>query len=160
MSRMTPQQDHPGISPIVHPPIVVLLFIAIAYFLGRFLPIPFAVPSVLRTAGLLIGFAGFLLGIAASIEFSRTHTTLNPHGPARQLVTSGIYRMSRNPIYLGFLLMLLGLPLYSGSYWGVILSPSYVFVMNHLVLQHEEAYLQRKFKEAYARYASRVRRWL
>jgi protein-S-isoprenylcysteine O-methyltransferase Ste14 len=160
MSRMTQQQDHPGISPIVHPPIVVLLFIAIAYFLGRFLPSPFAAPPILRTAGLLIGFAGFLLGIAASIEFIRAHTTLNPHGSARQLVTSGIYRMSRNPIYLGFLLMVLGLPLYSGSYWGIVLSPFYAFVMNHLVIQHEEAYLQRKFKEAYARYASRVRRWL
>jgi protein-S-isoprenylcysteine O-methyltransferase Ste14 len=157
---MAKEQDRPNISPLMHPPIVALLFIVIAYFLGRFAPLPFSAPVILRNVGLLMTFVGFLLGIGAFVEFRKVRTTLDPHGSAKQLVTSGIYRFTRNPIYLGFLLMVIGLPLNSGLYWGVAMAPFYVFMMNRLFIQHEEAYLQRKFGKAYAGYSSRVRRWL
>jgi protein-S-isoprenylcysteine O-methyltransferase Ste14 len=113
---MAKGQNHPNISPMVHPPIVVLMFIVIAYFLGRFVPLPFAAPVILRYIGLVLTFVGFLLGIGAFLEFRKARTTLDPHGSAKQLVTSGIYRFTRNPIYLGFLLMVIGLPLNSGLY--------------------------------------------
>jgi protein-S-isoprenylcysteine O-methyltransferase Ste14 len=77
-----------------------------------------------------------------------------------QVVTSGIYRFTRNPIYLGFLLAVIGLPLNSGFYWGIIVAPFYILLMNRLVIQHEEAYLTRKFGKAYTDYTSQVRRWL
>ena len=154
------KQDHPGISPMVHPPVVALMFIVIAYFLGRFVPLSFVAPAILRYSGLALTFAGFLLGIGAFIEFRKARTTLDPHGSAKQLVTSGIYRFSRNPIYLGFLLMVIGLPLNSGLYWGFVLAPFYVIVMNRLIIQHEERYLERKFGKTYTGYMSRVRRWL
>jgi protein-S-isoprenylcysteine O-methyltransferase Ste14 len=157
---MAKEQDHPNIRPIVHPPVVALMFIVIAYFLGRFVPLPFAAPSILRYVGLALTFLGFLLGIGAFIEFRKARTTLDPHGSARQLVTSGIYRFTRNPIYLGFLLMVIGLPLNSGLYWGLVMTPFYVFMMNRLIIQHEETYLERKFGKTYTSYTSRVRRWL
>lgn len=157
---MTKEQDRPKINPIVHPPIVALMFIVIAYFLGRFAPLPFSAPLALRYIGLALTFAGFLLGVAAFIEFRKVRTTLDPHGSVKQVVTSGIYRFTRNPIYLGFLLMVIGLPLNSGSYWGIVLAPFYVFVMNRVIIQHEEAYLEKKFGKAYTSYTSRVRRWL
>ena len=157
---MTKEQDRPNISPMVHPPVVALMFIVIAYFLGRFVPLSFSTPSVLRYLGLALTFAGFLLGIGALIEFRKARTTLDPHGSAKQLVTSGIYRFTRNPIYLGFLLMVIGLPLNSGLYWGIILAPFYIFMMDRLIIQHEEVYLERKFGNAYTGYTSRVRRWL
>jgi protein-S-isoprenylcysteine O-methyltransferase Ste14 len=157
---MAKEQDRPNISPMVHPPIVALLFIVIAYFLGRFVLLPFAAPVVLRYIGLALTFVGFLLGIGAFIEFRKARTTLDPHGSARQLITSGIYRFTRNPIYLGFLLMVIGLPLNSGLYWGIVLAPFYIFMMNRLIIEHEEAYLERKFGKAYTNYTSRVRRWL
>jgi protein-S-isoprenylcysteine O-methyltransferase Ste14 len=157
---MAKVQDHPDISPMVHPPLVALLFIVIAYFLGRFVPLPFVVPPVLQYMGLAITFIGFLLGIGAFMEFRKARTTLDPHGTTKNLVTTGIYRYTRNPIYLGFLLMVMGLPLNSGLYWGIVVAPFYILTMSRLVIQQEEAYLGRKFKNQYTDYTSRVRRWL
>jgi len=157
---MAKEQDRPNISPLVHPPVVALMFIVIAYFLGRFAPLSFNVPVIFRYIGLALTFIGFLFGVGALIEFRKARTTLDPHGSAQQLVTSGIYRFTRNPIYLGFLLMVIGLPLNSGLYWGIVLAPFYVFMMNRLIIQHEEAYLERKFGKTYTGYISRVRRWL
>jgi protein-S-isoprenylcysteine O-methyltransferase Ste14 len=157
---MAKEQDRPDISPMIHPPVVALMFIVIAYFLGRFVPLSFVAPAIVRYVGLAMTFVGFLLGIGAFIEFRKAHTTLDPHGSAKQLVTSGIYRFSRNPIYLGFLLMVIGLPLNSGLYWGIVLAPFYVLMMYRLIIQHEEAYLARKFGKTYTGYTSRVRRWL
>ena len=157
---MPKDQDRPNISPMVHPPVVALMFIVIAYFLGRFAPLPFSPPAILRYMGLVLSFVGFLLGIGAFLEFRKARTTLDPHGSAKQLVTSGIYRFTRNPIYLGFLLMVIGLPLNSGLYWGIVLAPFYIFLVNRLIIQHEEAYLEKKFGKTYTSYTSRVRRWL
>ena len=157
---MAKEQDHPNINPMVHPPIIALMFIVIAYFLGRFAPLPFGVPTILRNIGLLMTFIGFLLGIGAFVEFRRARTTVDPHGSAKQLVTSGIYRFTRNPIYLGFLLMVVGLPLNSGLYWGVVMAPFYILTMNRLVIEREETYLEGKFKDVFTSYKSCVRRWL
>jgi protein-S-isoprenylcysteine O-methyltransferase Ste14 len=157
---MTKEQDRPNTNKNIHPPIVALLFIVIAYFLGRFAPLPFVVPPILRNIGLLLTFVGFLLGIGAFVEFRRARTTLDPHGSTKQLVTSGIYRFTRNPIYLGFLLMVIGLPLNSGLSWGVVLAPFYILTMNRLVIEREEIYLEKKFKDVFTSYKSRVRRWL
>ena len=157
---MAKDQDRPNINPMVHPPVVALMFIVLAYFLGRFVPLPFSAPVILRYFGLAITFVGFLLGIAAFLEFRKERTTLDPHGSVKQVVTSGIYRFTRNPIYMGFLLMVIGLPLNSGLYWGIILAPFYALVMNRLIIRHEEAYLEKKFGKAYTSYTARVRRWL
>src|SRR5215216_202222 len=157
---MAKELNHPNINKNIHPPVVALMFIVIAYFLGRFAPLPFAAPMILRNIGLLMTFVGFLLGMGAFLEFRRARTTLDPHGSVKQLVTSGIYRFTRNPIYLGFLLMVVGLPLNSGLYWGVVLAPFYIVMMNRLVIEREEAYLERKFGKTYTSYTSNVRRWL
>jgi protein-S-isoprenylcysteine O-methyltransferase Ste14 len=157
---MAKEQDRPNISPMIHPPVIALMFIVIAYFLGRFVPLSFSTPTILRYLGLALTFAGFLLGIGALLEFRKARTTLDPHGSAKQLVTSGIYRFTRNPIYLGFLLMVMGLPLNSGLCWGILLAPFYILMMNRLIIQNEEAYLERKFGNVYSGYTSRVRRWL
>jgi protein-S-isoprenylcysteine O-methyltransferase Ste14 len=137
-----------------------LFYIALAYLLGWFVHIPLRVPALLENIGFAFVIIGFLLGLAAFNEFRRARTTLDPHGSTSQLVTGGIYRITRNPIYLGFLLMIIGLPLDSGSYWGVVMAPLYVVTLNRLVIEREEAYLEKKFKDAYTSYASRVRRWL
>jgi protein-S-isoprenylcysteine O-methyltransferase Ste14 len=157
---MAKEKDHPNINPMVHPPIVALIFIAIAYFLGRFVPLPFAVPLALRYVGFGLTFVGFLLGIGALNEFRKARTTLDPHGSVKKLVTSGIYRFTRNPIYLGFLLMVIGVPLNFGLYWGIVMAPFYIILMNRLIIEREENYLEKKFKHTYTNYKSQVRRWL
>ena len=154
------QKDSPNINKNVHPPFVALFYIVVAMVLQRFVPIPFEVPAAGRYIGLGMTAIGFLLGIGAFIEFRKARTTLDPHGSVKALVTDGIYRFTRNPIYLGFFLMVIGFPLNSGSLWGFIAAPFYLTTMSRLVIEKEEAYLEKKFKERYTGYRSRVRRWL
>jgi|CXWL01.1.fsa_nt_gi protein-S-isoprenylcysteine O-methyltransferase Ste14 len=159
-NKVIAAQDHPDVNKNVHPPVVALMYIVIAYFLGRFVPVPFVAPAILRNIGFASTFIGFLFGVGAFIEFRKARTTLDPHGSVKQLVTAGVYRFTRNPIYLGFMLMVIGLPLNSGLYWGLIVSPFFAMTMSRLVIEREEAYLEKKFKEQYTAYRSRVRRWL
>lgn len=155
---MSEHKDHADVK--IHPPIVALIFIVFAYLLGRFVLGSFSAPFVLRNIGFFLTFIGFLCGVGAFIEFRKAHTTLDPHGSVKQLVTSGIYRFTRNPIYLGFLLMVIGFPLNLGFYTGIVVAPFFVVTMDRLVIEKEEAYLEKKFKDVYTSYKSRVRRWL
>ena len=153
-------QDHPNINKNIHPPVLTLIHLAVAYVANWLIPIPVTLPDFVRTLGFVLAVLGLLLAAAAFMGFRTAHTTLDPHGSVSKLVTSGIYRFTRNPIYLGFVLMLAGFPLFSGTVWGAILVPVLILNMNSLVIQHEEAYLQKKFGDEYTRYKSRVRRWL
>jgi protein-S-isoprenylcysteine O-methyltransferase Ste14 len=153
------QKDHPNINKFVHPPVVTLIFVGIAHLLGWFIRVPLGVSESLQTFGFLTTVFGFLIAVGALIEFKRAGTTLDPHGSATSLVTSGVYRFSRNPIYLGFLLMVAGLPLNSGFYSGIVVAPFFALTMNLLVIEKEEAYLEKKFGEKYTGYRSGVRRW-
>jgi protein-S-isoprenylcysteine O-methyltransferase Ste14 len=155
---MNSHKDHADVK--IHPPILTLLFIAIAYVAKWSIPIAFVVPNVLRLIGFALVVIGFLCGVAAFMAFRKARTTLDPHGQVSVIVTAGIYRFTRNPIYLGFLLMLIGFPLNSGNFWGILLAPVFVMSMNSLVIEKEEAYLETKFKDVYTSYKSRVRRWL
>ena len=155
---MSDPKDHADVK--IPPPILTLIFIAIAYVAKWVAPIPFAVRGILRLIGFALVVIGFLCGVAAFLAFRKARTTLDPHGKVSTIVTYGIYRFTRNPIYLAFLLMLIGFPLNSGSYWGVVLAPVFVVTMNRLVIEKEEAYLEKKFGDVYISYKSRVRRWL
>lgn len=157
---MSEQNDHASINKYVHPPIVALIFIVIAYVAKWAIPIPLVLPNIVRMIGLAFVSIGFLLGLAAFLEFRRAQTTILPHGSVSSIITSGIYRFTRNPIYLGFMLMLIGFPLYSGTIWGLVLAPVFIYSMNSLVIEHEEAYLEKKFGEQYTGFKRRVRRWL
>lgn len=154
------QKDSPEIHKNIHPPFVALFYIFIAMMIGRFVPMPFEIPTMVQNIGLGLTFIGFLLGVGAFLEFRRARTTLDPHGSVKTLVTGGIYKLTRNPIYLGFLLMVIGFPLTFGSLWGVVVAPFFIVTLSRLVIEKEEAYLEKKFKGEYTDYSSRVRRWL
>ncbi len=154
---MNNHKDHASVK--VHPPILTMAFIIAAYLLQWMRPVLLPLPFV-QWLGLGMVACGFLFGVAAFMAFRKARTTLSPHGKVSAIVTNGVYRFSRNPIYLGFLLMLVGFPLNSGNVWGVILAPLFVLAVNRLVIEHEEAYLEKKFRDVYAGYRSRVRRWL
>jgi protein-S-isoprenylcysteine O-methyltransferase Ste14 len=154
------QEDRPNSNKRIQPPLVALFCIVIALILGRFAPIPLATPQIVINIGLALTFIGFLLGVGALIEFRKARTKLDSHNSVKNLVVSGVYRFTRNPIYLGFLFMVIGFPLTYGYYWGIVIAPFFVIIINQFVIKKEEAYLEKKFKEQYTNYQSRVRRWL
>jgi len=108
----------------------------------------------------------FLLGaltcLAGVRYFRRAKTTVNPMKPesASALVASGIYRYSRNPMYLGFLLMLLGWALWLSNASALLLLPAFVLYMNRFQICPEERALLSLFGPDYMQYRARVRRWL
>lgn len=157
-NRPKPNLAHPNIK--IPPPFLALIHVVAASVLTRLLPLPFVVPPALQIVGFVLVVFGFLLGVGALIAFWRAGTTLNPRGRAAELVTSGIYGFTRNPVYLGFLFIVIGLSLDSGSYWGILLAPIFIILFNQLVIRHEEQYLAHRFGEQFISYKAKVRRWL
>jgi protein-S-isoprenylcysteine O-methyltransferase Ste14 len=103
---------------------------------------------------------GLALGGAAVSAMIRRHTSPGPYEPSTSLVTDGPYGFTRNPIYLGFLMIYLGFTWLAGTFWGLLLSPFLLATVTWAVIQPEEKYLGGKFAAAYSSYRSRVRRWL
>ncbi len=110
-------------------------------------------------AATLVGGIIALLGVLA---FKRAKTTVLPHCPekSRILVTTGIYRYTRNPMYLGLVIFLLGLTGFLGRLWGLLWVVAFVLYITHFQIKPEERQLAKKFTGAFDDYQRRVRRWL
>jgi protein-S-isoprenylcysteine O-methyltransferase Ste14 len=93
-------------------------------------------------------------------SFRRARTSLVPVRPATALITDGPFRFTRNPLYLGLALLYLGIALWLGVLWPVVLLPALILLVQQIVILREEAYLESRFGEAYRAYRARVRRWL
>jgi protein-S-isoprenylcysteine O-methyltransferase Ste14 len=142
------------------------LFLA-ALLLGlasdRRLPRPFAVPGTdlvrWRTGG-AVSLVGLALAAAGIRNFSRAATPVRSKEPTRVLVTTGIHGWTRNPIHLGMLLVYGGIGIAAPSPWTLILTLPLAITIRDGVVAREEAYLERRFGDAYRDYKARVRRWL
>ncbi len=155
---MTEPKERAGIK--IPAPILTIIHVTLAILLGWRAPMPLSAPTFIRWAGFGLALLGFILGVMALSEFKRHRTSTDPKKPAKSFVTSGIYHYTRNPIYLGFVFILIGMPLNMGNYWGFVLAWPLITLMNNMVIRHEESQMEKKFKEQYADYRSRVRRWL
>ncbi len=158
MTKQTTPSDQEKIR--IPAPILTIFHLILAILLRRLLPLPLAVPAFFQVLGLGLAALGFVLGVLALNEFKRARLSSDSKKPASGFVTSGIYRYTRNPVYLGFVFMLIGLALSIGTYWGIILTWPLMVLMNNLVIKPEEVSLERRFKNQYLEYKSRVRRWL
>lgn len=124
-------------------------------------PLSFRIPG--RTVvALALAALGVGSAIAGVIAFRDRHTTVNPLTPSASsaIVTGGIYRVSRNPMYLGFLLVLAGWGVYLSNAGTALLLPAFVAYLTRYQIKPEERALLAKFGTEYAQYMSRVRRWL
>jgi protein-S-isoprenylcysteine O-methyltransferase Ste14 len=155
---MVDKQDHAQVR--VPPPVLAFLHVLAALGLQWLVPFPADLPWQLRWLGILLASGGLALAFIAAWRFMAAGTTLDPHSPVSALVTQGPYRFSRNPIYLGFIFVVIGLPLALGTYWGIVTALLFVPLMNRMVIRHEESYLARRFGEEYTAYQSQSRRWL
>ena len=127
--------------------------------LDRWRPLPFLPPHLAPWIGIPL-FAGVLLGLPAVIAFRRAATSPNPWRPSTALVTGGPFRFSRNPMYLGMLLVYLGATCWANTLWPVAFLPAVLALMQVGVIAREETYLERLFGAEYRAYRARVRRWV
>ena len=146
----------------IPPPVVALLIGAAMWFASRRGPL-LDVPLLVRTvAFIVIALAGAATALAGDLEFRRAKTTINPFKPqnATALVTLGVYRFTRNPMYLGLTLLIVGWAAFLCSAWAVAGPVVFVLYISRFQIEPEEKILSAKFGAAYAEYVSRVRRWL
>src|SRR5688572_33143385 len=121
----------------------------------------FSLPGRFAIAVALAALGG-ASAIAGVVAFRRQHTTVNPLTPSASsaIVTGGIYRMSRNPMYLGFLLVLAGWVVWLSSAGAALFLPAFVAYLTRYQIKPEERALLAKFGSLYTEYMSRVRRWV
>jgi protein-S-isoprenylcysteine O-methyltransferase Ste14 len=143
------------------PPVWLGLFLVLGWAQSRILPMGLDLSGGWfdLLSGILVGGGVILVALAAS-EMRRQKTTIIPHKEADRLVQSGIFSRTRNPIYLGDTMVLLGLLLYWDAILALVLVPVFVWVIERRFVIPEENRLRRKFRADFARYCQKVRRWL
>lgn len=155
---MTEHKDNAGVR--IHPPVLMLLHLGLALLLGWLIPLPISATLGTRIVGWVIVAAGFAFAFGALGELIRAHTSPDPHAPTTKVVTWGSYRFSRNPIYVGFTSLVIGIPLGLGNFWGILVMPLMIYLFQRWIIYREEEYLVGKFQQEYLDYKARVRRWL
>ena len=146
----------------VPPPAIAVLLGVAMWFASRFGP-SLELPLLFRSITFaVIALAGGATGLAGNLALRRARTTPNPFKPqdASSLVTTGIYRLTRNPMYLGLLLVLLGLASFLCSAFALLGPVAFVVYITRFQIVPEERVLLAKFGVAYSEYLARVRRWL
>ena len=145
------------------PPLALLVILAISQFVLASW-VPFAAVEInfkfaLATCACLVGIVVALLGV---YEFRKFGTTVNPTNPdgTVAIVNTGIYSLTRNPMYVGFAFMLLAAVIFTANYVSLVSLPIYVLYMNRFQIEPEEKMLGQKFGEAYSAYFQQVRRWV
>jgi len=150
-------------SGIRRPPFLYLACLVLGFFLDRLLPLPLTFPELTFlcwTAGGGLILIGVAIMVAGARNFSRAATPVPSNQPVRALVTTGIHGRSRNPIYVGMLLLYAGIGIAARSPWVLILALPLVIILHFGVVAREETYLEQRFGDAYRAYKARVRRWL
>jgi len=153
-----PENDNPGV--ITHPPFIYVTGLIAGALVNLGYPLPLATgQGRWIAAGLLIAL-GAIIVVGGATIFRRAGTHIETHKPSTTVVTHGLYRYSRNPIYIGLTTLYLGLAFVANTWWALILLIPVILVMRWGVIAREERYLEAKFGAAYTAYKARVRRWL
>ncbi len=145
----------------IHPPIVLVLCGALAWLISRVAGsvVDVDLPWVIVIAPIAVGC---VLAANAVLEFFRVKTTIHPTHPEEtsSLVTNGVFRITRNPMYLGLLLLLIGWVMFLGNVFGIAVLFVFVAYITRFQISPEERIMSSKFGQAYTDYCRHVRRWI
>jgi protein-S-isoprenylcysteine O-methyltransferase Ste14 len=146
----------------IPPPIIALAAAALIWALHRWLPLAHLITSPWNALGAVIGALGIVINLAAFRRFRRVGTTVNPLDPSKAtlLLTDGIFSLTRNPMYLGLLLLLVGWAIWLGSTGVWLVPPLFWVVITYGQIVPEERALTRLFGERYLTYKGAVARWI
>lgn len=146
----------------VLPPLVPAITLFVGALLEWLVPTNLILDwSAARLAGTaIVALSALIFGVWPIALFLRSGQNPHPSHPTPSIETRGPYRVSRNPMYLGFLGICIGLGIAFDNLWIILLSPAVPILLTALVIKPEERYLEQKFGEEYVAYRNRVRRWL
>jgi protein-S-isoprenylcysteine O-methyltransferase Ste14 len=161
MRDMTDTKDNAGI--IAPPPLIALAAVVLGFVLDWLVPL-FVLDTLFGfltrvVVGLATLAAGIALPVLARRRFVEAGTNVNPYRPVMRLVTSGVYRHVRNPMYVGLMLMAGGIGIAFASDWTLLMIIPLALILRTGVVLREERYLEQKFGDEYRRYKSSVPRW-
>ena len=145
------------------PPLAVVVVMAILMWASALAAPTLALDIPGREViALLLAGGGVAISISGVVSFRRAGTTVNPLKPeaSSSLVSTGVYSVSRNPMYLGFLMLLLGWAIYVSNALAFAFVPAFVLYMNRFQIEPEEQALTSRFGQEFVAYTVRVRRWL
>lgn len=146
----------------IPPPILLVAAAVLMWLAAHYVPaLAFAMPAS-RAIGIALMIAGVAASVSGARAFHRADTTKDPRHPERAtaLVTGGIYRITRNPMYLGLALLLLGWGIYLANLLSLVFVLAFIGYLNRFQIVPEERVLDTRFGDAYRQYKRTVRRWL
>jgi len=150
--------DSAGVA--VPPPPIYIAGFLVGLALGRLWPLAAIPHRVALTLGLILLAAWLATWAAALPLFARSKTPLSTAKPVASLITSGIYTVTRNPLYVGWTFLYLGVAILVSAWWAIAMLVPVAVVVDCFVVRREEQYLERRFGDQYRDYKQRVRRWL
>ncbi|HUL94090.1 MAG TPA: isoprenylcysteine carboxylmethyltransferase family protein [Burkholderiales bacterium] len=145
------------------PPPLVALSVAIAMWsVASFVPLPELPPMIRKSVAIAMALAGGAFDIAGALSFRRARTTINPMKPysTTALVSSGVYRITRNPMYVGLLFVLVSWAVFLSSAWALLGPLAFCLYIGRFQIAPEERVLSELFGNEYLAYKVKVRRWL
>jgi protein-S-isoprenylcysteine O-methyltransferase Ste14 len=158
LPAISAERDSPGV--IAPPPLIYLAGLATGFILEILLPSASVPPAVTWPIGGALVVAGLALARSFFRALHGANTPVSPYSPSTALVTTGPYRLSRNPGYLGMALAYAGIAILSGALWALVPLVPTLILIDRGVIRREERHLERRFSEQYVHYRARTRRWL
>ncbi len=144
----------------IYPPMWLLIGLILIFVLNEFFPGVRFTSLEGQVAGGILILIGLVLLVTANGLFTRAGTDVIPFREVTALVTTGVYRYSRNPMYLGMASVLLGCAITVGAATSLLVAPLFMAIIEFRFIRPEEEMLRGLFPEAYPAYCARVRRWL
>jgi len=142
------------------PPVYLLTSLILMFVLDRYLPVQKIITSPVNYSGIFVGFCGLALAASAVISFKKAGTAIRPFESSTALVKDGLYQYTRNPMYLGMVILLIGVATYLGSLMPYLVVPMFILIIQECFIKHEEPFLENIFGQEYLDYRNNVRRWL
>ncbi len=157
MSNQT-NQDKAGV--LIFPPLLYLLVLSTGIIVSYFFPQHFINFSIAMPMGIIFTITGITTLILAATLFRKNKNPVNPSGSTQLIICSGIYKYTRNPMYLSLTLIFTGISIITNSWFSFVLLLPLLLICQKGIIEREEKYLTRKFGDEYLKYKAKVRRWI
>ena len=160
MSNSINKSNGPGV--YIPPPLFYVLIFIVAVFVQKKIPIADTIFQLhtIKVVGIIFLIIALLFLARSLRQFFQSKNTVILIKPATSLQKTGIYSISRNPMYVGLTMIYLGITCFIGSWWNIILFPLLFLIIQEYIIKREEKYLQIEFGQQYEEYRRIVRRWL